>query len=187
MNAQEAVVALTDDDIKALFELRGSAVVWREIRVEGLNAVLRRAAAKHNAKAGSVVEFWAGFQGQPMVTAGGEQVTRKRIESVLTGIGGSAKSKAKAQRARSGVKAKVPATSAAAKMETPEQRAERMRLEALEADRVRHIRAAMGFVGTPRGEWLRPDGKKWHKGMLLFDEAKKISAEWMAQRESGDE
>lgn len=167
---------MTDDDIRAFFEMDGSAVVWKEISVAGLNALFRRAAAKHNMRAGTVVEFWSGYNGQPMVTAAGEQVTRSRIEKVLLNVVKVKKRKAP----------QVPRSKAAIARETPEQREARIAAEVLEADRVRAVKVALGFEPNVKGVWSKADGTSWNAAMLHSEDGKAASEAWMQKKEHVD-
>ena len=76
-------MALDDKDIRQLFDMKDGKVVWKEIKTDGMTAILRKAVEKHNAKAGQVIKFWLGGKGVDMVTVVGVDVTRTRIETVL--------------------------------------------------------------------------------------------------------
>lgn len=76
-------MALEDKDIRQLFDMADGKVAWKEIKTDGMTAIFRKVAVRHNEKAGRVVMFWTGGKGVDMVTAIGVDVTRSRIEAVL--------------------------------------------------------------------------------------------------------
>lgn len=153
---------LTDADVRQMFYLDGKAVMWREVPVAGLTALFRRAAAKHNNKAGTAVEFWAGFRDQPVVVAAGIMVTEKRIMEVLASEPGAPE--ASAAKAAKPVK-KKPVAAPVAPVAAPEDgmtESQRRHAEALAKQaRPRAIKTEMGFAPTPMGDWRHEDGRVW--------------------------
>ena len=155
-----------DKDIRMLFALDGKTVRWKEVPVAGLPALFMRAAQKHNQRAGRAVDFWAGgSKGTWVTSVAGVSVTEARIRSVL-----AAQAERDERRQRSAPEAR-PSGEAATPVKSPEIRA---------AQRVRHIKLAMGFVAQATGEWLHPDGRTWHGSMLTAPEALAAGQEFEA-------
>ena len=162
---------LTDADVRQMFYMDGKTVMWREVPVSGLTALFRRAAVKHNNKAGTAVEFWAGFREQPVVVAAGIMVTEKRIAEVLASEPGapevSTAKAAKPPKAKAAPAAKVSdaAPSPAPAAHPPADGmtdGERRHAEAYAKQaRTRAIKTEMGFAVTPMGEWRHKDGRVW--------------------------
>ena len=158
---------LTDADVRQMFYMDGKTVMWREVPVSGLTALFRRAAVKHNNKAGTAVEFWAGFREQPVVVAAGIMVTEKRIVEVLASEPGapevSAAKAAKPPKAKAAPAAKAskaaPAAQPPADGMTEGQR--RYAEAAAKQARPRAIKTEMGFAVTPMGDWRHEDGRVW--------------------------